>query len=29
MAEFNLMKAKLGAFLGAPSQVLAGYQAER
>jgi predicted Zn-dependent protease len=24
--EFNLMKAKLGAFLGAPSQVLAAYQ---
>jgi predicted Zn-dependent protease len=27
VAQFNLMKAKLGAFLGAPSQVLAGYQA--
>jgi predicted Zn-dependent protease len=25
-SEFNLMKAKLGAFLGAPSQVLAAYQ---
>lgn len=25
-AEFNLMKAKLGAFLGAPAQVLAAYQ---
>jgi predicted Zn-dependent protease len=24
--QFNLMKAKLGAFLGAPSQVLASYQ---
>ncbi|HWE72190.1 MAG TPA: M48 family metalloprotease [Stellaceae bacterium] len=27
VAQFNLMKAKLGAFLGAPSQVLAAYQA--
>jgi predicted Zn-dependent protease len=26
VAQFNLMKAKLGAFLGAPSQVLASYQ---
>jgi predicted Zn-dependent protease len=26
VAQFNLMKAKLGAFLGAPSQVLAAYQ---
>ncbi|HXR88064.1 MAG TPA: M48 family metalloprotease [Stellaceae bacterium] len=27
VAQFNLVKAKLGAFLGAPSQVLAAYQA--
>jgi predicted Zn-dependent protease len=26
VAQFNLIKAKLGAFLGAPSQVLAAYQ---
>lgn len=26
VSQFNLMKAKLGAFLGAPSQVLAAYQ---
>lgn len=26
VAQFNLIKAKLSAFLGAPSQVLAGYQ---
>jgi predicted Zn-dependent protease len=26
VTQFNLMKAKLGAFLGAPSQVLASYQ---